>query len=607
MCLTKLMAIVLLAATQEASVQPGGADGILKATEIDTAPKEHLRALRVDTMGRLFVGEREALFVYEPNARGGFQARQLLYRFPPNSWLNDIEIRGHDLYVLTATALYVIPDGARKRDNLQPRRLLWGVPSTGALRSLAWGPEGDLYIAFGNPARNERLAAWTFFGKDNARTPYRGAGGVLRCKPDGSDVHFVARGLERPGGLVFDRYWNLFTSDDRGDTAAYWHVTPHAYFGHELAPMLEGTRSTLAYCDDEPLPVRIRRHLLSASNKDLTRLSLTPRGASFQATQTAIVPAKGLKSLTVDCGGRIFGILASGELVMYTVAGDALAPYDLVTAKPDKLWEELSNPSWQRRYRAHLELTRRGGALMKEANQRLLEADRDDPALHHLIWLAARSNQGSLHLLGLIDHPDARVRVQVIRALTEFPEQLRDEPIFTKALIDEHAQVQHAALSAYFSPKIAWSQPARFAIERGAACSKDAYLRQAAALLLAEKATRSQLEALCSSNDPAKRRAGVLAIGYRLTLPPATRPLPPHLPLARLAEEACVIEYADGKVDLRERGRIGSYTVAEHWKADKRPADEELLFKALRRMRQDEGEAVRGEGVYFTELMVGKE
>ena len=50
--------------------------------------------------GRLFVGGREALFVYEPDERGGYRPRQLLYRFPPDSWINDVEVRGNDLYVM---------------------------------------------------------------------------------------------------------------------------------------------------------------------------------------------------------------------------------------------------------------------------------------------------------------------------------------------------------------------------------------------------------------------------------------------------------------------------------------------------------------------------
>jgi hypothetical protein len=158
-------------------------------------------------------------------------------------------------------------------------------------------------------------------------------------------------------------------------------------------------------------------------------------------------------------------------------------------------------------------------------------------------------------------------------------------------------------MSAFFSPKIAWSRPVQLAIERGPACSKDPYLRQTAAMLLTRKATRKQLADLCASVDPAKRMAGVLAVGFRLTLPKTALPLAQHLPLGKLPEEACMIDYVDGKVDLRELGRLGSFTIAEHWNADKRLAEEELVFKLLRRMRDDEEEAVRLRARRFLDLL----
>src|ERR1019366_2729774 len=84
------------------------------AVRIDSAADESLLSVRADSQGRLFVGGREALFVYEPNGQDGYLARKLLYRFPANSQVNDLEIRGNNLYVLTRSALYVIPDGVRR-------------------------------------------------------------------------------------------------------------------------------------------------------------------------------------------------------------------------------------------------------------------------------------------------------------------------------------------------------------------------------------------------------------------------------------------------------------------------------------------------------------
>jgi hypothetical protein len=581
----------------------------LKATDIDAYPQEHLLALRVDTMGRLFVGARNHLYVYEPKKEGGYEPRKLLYRFPPaHAWISDIEVRGDNLYVLTQTALYVFVDGVRKRGDLLPRKLIWGVPWSQhyqGFKALAWGPEGDLYFALGGPCPADRLAYWSFFTQpEGTRVPYRGVGGVFRCKPDGSELRVVAHGLRHPGGLAFDRHWNLFTTDRTDKAWRTWHVTPHARLD-QLEPMF-GDVGTVGpwYIDEPALPRAMREQLILVERGKYVGHTLKPRGASFEAVPTITMPdAAG--AVSVDGGGRIFALVSQKHLRRLSNADDpkahAFEPYEASEATPERLWQEMSTPSWQRRSRAHVELMRRGGDLLKEANKRLLGAKADDPALHHLIWLAARSGQGSLHLLSLIEHADPKVRVQTIRALSEFPEQLRDEPIFTKSLLDTDAQVRHAAVSAYFHPKVAFDRAVQQAIERGPACDKDPYLRQMAALLFAQKATLKQIEDLCGRQNAALRRAGVLAAGFRLTLPPQTAPAQ-HLKLGEISNGE-KIAYADGEVKLREHGRVGLFTLAWHWKEDMHTVEQEALFKLLRKMLADEEEVVRAQAARFLALL----
>ena len=48
------------------------------------------------------------------------------------------------------------------------------------------------------------------------------------------------------------------------------------------------------------------------------------------------------------------------------------------------------------------------------------------------------------------------------------------------------------------------------------------------------------------------------------------------------AEDAYIIQFADARVDLRQvNERIGLYTIADHWKAAKRTAEQEQLFALL--------------------------
>ena len=80
------LSFCLLALTASGEV-PGIhlADKTLKVELIDSDAKEFFLSQTMDLSGRLFVGCREALYVYEPTAKGGFGSRQELYRFPKDS------------------------------------------------------------------------------------------------------------------------------------------------------------------------------------------------------------------------------------------------------------------------------------------------------------------------------------------------------------------------------------------------------------------------------------------------------------------------------------------------------------------------------------------
>jgi hypothetical protein len=610
-CILAIIAL-LLATIHSIAQQPIAADFKLRSTLIDTYPKEHLLAIRVDTMSRLFVGARDSLFVYEPKKDGSYEPRKIIYRFPSSSWINDIEVHGDNLYVLTSNALYVFVDGVRKRSDLLPRKLIWGVPVGVPHRGfskLAWGPEGDLYFALGGPAPFGMLAYWTFFSQpEGAKLPYRGVGGVFRCKPDGSDLRLVAEGLRNPAGLTFDREWNLFACDILDKSQRFVHVTPHARLT-ELVSLGDSVGTPGPWYVDEPaLPQSLRNRLMFFSHGDYWCHVLTPTGATFKSDAPITMP-DGPGAVSIGCGGEIFALVSQSEVRRLTNADDpkahAFEPYEASEVGDARLWQELSSASWQRRSRAHLEITRRGGDLLKEANKRLNTAKVSDPALPHLIWLAAKSQQGSLHLLSMMQHAEPKMRLQAIRALTEFPEQLREEPIFTKALIDTppilplkrggEGGVRLAAVEAYFHPKVGFDAAIQKTIERGPAMDSDPRLHQLAALLLAQKGTQRQIEGLCASVDPALREAGVRIAGYRLTLPPRG-PIAPHLPLG---ETPHLVTYADGEVDLRTRGRVGVYRAESHWKADMHTVEQELLFKLLVRMLNDDEKTVRVQAANF--------
>jgi putative heme-binding domain-containing protein len=651
-------------------------DAALKAVRIDHDERESFLGMACDAAGRLFVGGREALFVYAPDdaSQTGYGPRREVYRFPDHTWIYDVAVRGHDVYVLTVSALYLLPDAARPsalpgndaetaaadRPAIVPRRLVWGVPLGHVhqcFHGMAIGPEGDIYFAMGDPLwyygdfnRPDHWGHWTMFCQpEGTRVPYTGVGGVFRCRPDGSELRVVARGLRNPCGLCFDSHWNLFSNDNDHEGLPYQyvpgrliHVTPHAHFSWPTGWMLSKTpdRADLletmydglgravpvgqAYYDDTFLPGRLRNNLLVARwcTRAVTNYPLEERGASFRATEEqTLLAGRDLArpvSVCVGRGGRIFVSVAymahnegsptyPSDVVMITRADDA-APYpferyEATEASNLVLLGELSDPSWSRRYQAHVEIIRRGGEALNYVANRLPQVRDDDLGRECMVWLAATQGGDKarewLQTKSQESATDPSVRRQAVRAVAQSTRAWGTGGVYLgRALHDPDPAVQLAALCGMFD-KYNFGDRGRIVELAG---STDTYLRQAAALLLVEKATPKELREMCQADDAPTRLAGVLAVGFKLTLPPATEEIPYVFPLQET--RGYEVTYADGQtVDLRMHGRIGNFTVAEHWNARKQPDLREPLFDLLLPRLDDTDEAVRLQAAHFLSLL----
>ena len=603
------------------------ADDELKVVLIDKSEKESFLSVRLDTMGRIFVGGREALFVYEPKPDGSYQPKQELLRFPADTWVYDIAIRGHDLYVLTTTALYRVPGAVVQRDNLKVERLLWGVPMGHVhqcFHGLAWGPEGDLYISMGDPVwyygdfnRPDHWGHWSFFvreegvevrsqksevsKKDNhdslsrrdhvvkviddikwQKIPYNGVGGVFRLKPDGTDFKIVARGLRNSCGLVFDSEWNLFTNDNdhEGMPALYvpgrlLHIVPGAYYSWprgwlrsktpDRADLLDTLNEKLgrfvpvgqSYYNDTFLPEKYRNNLLVARwcTRQVTRYPLVKSGATFKADEFPLLVGQNEArpvGVAVGRGGRIF-----------------------VTVS----------------YMAQNE-----GSPVYRSDLAMITRKDDPPEAPFEAYDAAKVADETL-LDRLADSSWSR-RYESWEELKR--RDVRDSRLLEKPLVNtpELEKLKNFFLSKFMGPeefaKHAWD----------CAASDDALVRHYGALELSKIATVFELNGLLHSGD-AKRRLGVvLAAGFKLTIPPVDAEIPEHLKLDPLREEsAYVIPYYDKKVDLRDYGRIGNYTVADHWKQSTHTPEQEALFKLLLTTLGDKDEPVRMQAAHFLSLL----
>lgn len=652
-------------------------DPELRASVLDSATTESFLAIKVDTTGRIFVGGRSAVFVMEPDKAGGYAPRRELVSFPGDPWVHDIEIRGDDLYVLTISALYMIPEGRVKRNGLEVRRLVWGVPrghTHQCFHGMAWGPEGDLYIGMGDPLwfygdfnkRPDHFGHWTFYtrkpGDTSAappaeaweRTPYVGVGGVFRCRPDGSGFRAVAGGLRNDCGLAFDRQWNLFTNDNDHESrpAEYvpgrlLHVTPHAWFGWprgwspdktpERLDLLATMTPTLgrfvpvgqAYYDDALLPARYRNSLLVARwcTRQVTFYPLEHAGATFRCTEGELLAGSGVArpvNVTVGRGGRVFVTVChmqgnedspiyKSDVVMVGPANDGpdhpFAAYDAVSADVSRLFDELADASWSRRKEAHGELLRRpstpNGIPTAEFVARWDRAAAGSPERLHLVWLMglrADEPDAVARLSKALGDSEAGIRLQAARCWAErFPGRAKE---LLPLLADPDLQVRHAAVLACFDALSLGDDPAVVAaIIDGPAQSDDTYLRQSATLLLARWCEAGSLAQWAAAAEAKKQLAAVLAAGFRLTLPEPHSTPAESLRLAPWGERANIVQYHDEQLDLRKLGRMGLFTVADHWRVGQHSTDQEQLFELLVSQLNDSNAPIRQQAALFLNLL----
>ncbi|HAL14986.1 MAG TPA: hypothetical protein DCP67_14335, partial [Planctomycetaceae bacterium] len=158
-------------------------------------------------------------------------------------------------------------------------------------------------------------------------------------------------------------------------------------------------------------------------------------------------------------------------------------------------------------------------------------------------------------LYQLVKVGDTQTKIDSIRILGElFPEHGLD--LIADELSAKQPSVQLAALTSLNEI------PNRKALKTIArlAGHEDSYLRQAAAYLLAKQPTEVIEQSLRSRNANV-RLGGVLAAGFKLTIPPALEKLDADLPLQDWPNEAVYkVAYDGAEFDVRELGPVGIFT-----------------------------------------------
>lgn len=324
-------------------------------------------------------------------------------------------------------------------------------PADHASNGLELGVDGWIYAAIGDFGFMEAK------GTDGRKLQMRG-GGVMRVRPDGSGLEMWASGTRNILEVAVSPLLDLFARDNTNDGGG-WDVRFHHFSGltqhgyprlfknfpdeiiQPLADYGGGSGCGGAWIDEPGIPAALNNSPFTADwGRDwIYHHGLTPKGATYSATQEEFLRLPRVTDLDVDGNGAIYA--ASWKGASFTWVGPDVGFITRLTPKgykPEPLpnLEKLENkelvttlrsPSHRRRLAAQRILLRRDKVEAVQGSIRALARDPSSPLASRvaaIFLLTQKFGAGSHSFLnGLL--ADATIAPWAIRALTDRPDELK--------------------------------------------------------------------------------------------------------------------------------------------------------------------------------------
>ncbi|WP_422928190.1 PVC-type heme-binding CxxCH protein [Singulisphaera sp. PoT] len=339
------------------------------------------------------------------------------------------------------------------------------------------GVDGWIYIAVGDYGFHGAK------GKDGATLSQRG-GGIIRVRPDGTELEVFASGLRNPFAIAIDPAMNLFTRDNTNDGAGWdtrvSHLIESGEYGYtqrflnftdEILPPLgaygQGGGTGALSIRDQRWPKDYQDILLTGDwgRSEVYRHDLRADGASFRSNQDVFMIFPRPTGMDVASDGRLYvASWRGGEASVYVgpVVGfvATVTPPDWVgTPRPDlpkagldRLVEAMCSPNASTSFHAQREVIRRGGSPENLMALNSLATDSRKPlqgrvaAIFALKQLEGIRSHEALRSLAT----DPAVREFALRALADRRTELAgvDASPFVAALDDPSPRMRAQALIA---------------------------------------------------------------------------------------------------------------------------------------------------------------
>lgn len=336
------------------------------------------------------------------------------------------------------------------------------------------GIDGWLYLAIGDQGCYEAT------GTDGSQATLYG-GGVLRVRPDGSQLSVLLSGTRNIYDIAVDPYLNLFARDNTNDGGGWGtrlhHLTeladfgyPNLYknFGHEAMPSLAdygaGAGTGMLYLHEPGFPEDFGDALYSGDfNTGLWIHRRRPYEATWQVQQERFMNSPRNIGIDVDGFSRIYCVSRLGGGFGFAVEPfghvDLIQPEDRTAAAvfPDingasdaELLTYLASESQVARINAMREMVTRGSKSTFTKGLRTMAEDSDAP-----LYARVAAVMTLKQLDGQKSHPvlrdlyeDADLREFVVRALGDVAGEIdrTSKDICLQALQDENPRVQLRAI-----------------------------------------------------------------------------------------------------------------------------------------------------------------
>ena len=337
------------------------------------------------------------------------------------------------------------------------------------------GIDGWLYIGdgdYGVPAAQ---------GIDGSQVVLRG-GGILRVRPDGTELELFASGLRNPFDIAIDSQLNMFTRDNTNDgggwdtrvsqlfqSAEYGYPRLFANFSDEIMPALgvfgNGGGTGSLTIEDDIWPEHFNHSLFTGDwgRSAVFHHPLIANGATFELTQEDFAVIPRATGMDLDAQGHLYvASWWSGEASVYvgpqvgfvtriTPKGAVLREIPILRdASAAELIELLRSPSAVLRFHVQGELLQRGESLVKQLAE--VATDLSFPLEGRIAALFAVKQMDGIksHELLKVLTGDASIREFAIRGLADRKSQLAglDARSFVPFLADQSPRVRAQALIA---------------------------------------------------------------------------------------------------------------------------------------------------------------